>query len=1827
MSCPWLPLGLPSARSRTHSRLVLATSTLLFRLITLLLLPATLLKAEMGHMEHGAHMEHAAPMDQMDHSHHDTGMHDNAHASILLQVSHDKATVTSAGSGNWFEDSTWHGGVPGDGARVVIGSEHTVTLNGVSDAKLITLRVDGHLVFATDQNTQLIVDTMVVGEHGSLTVGTNANPVPANLTAKIILEAYNGLGFETEDHMSDDFDPFQVGLGLISFGRVEMHGANKLHGGTLNVEPSVDDLTIKLDEKGKGWRVGDTIAIAGTNRDGLQDEVREITAIKGRKREIHFEGELLYNHHTPTYDKARISKRELELKVHAINLTRNVSIETPEAYRSPFPDVFIKMDDRHPFKRYERRAHVMFMHTNDVDIRYVGFYGLGRTNKIVRNDGTAVNEDGTYYIGLNPIGRYSMHFHQAGWGPESVDTPPARIEGCALIDSPGWGYVNHSSHVGFYRNVAHGARAAAFVTEAGDELGEFIENISIRNDIDEEHGSGDLRFQNRKKRDEFAFGGHGFWFQGINITAIDNVASGCGREGMTLYPLPLPGKLRGAFPMARVDTENRNYAKFGDALGAGSVPVREFRGNIVYGSNIALMLGEHRPVDYSHVDKFLGWSVRMGLSSNYSAAIKYRDITLIGDVAFPEGLASFAHHGTGDVQFLNPHIEGFSLGIQIPRSGFSGANRTTDDEESEAGDGEFDSGNFATAFQYSLIENGFFNNYINLHYALARGKLPLLVDIIKPEFGDLTRDVETLPQGTEAEIEYYNTIKKAQARGLAALAEIHQENDFDIDASEKDSNGFGELMDLVRKEDTYDDPNPRPITRPYNYLFHDVSNPHARTGTKIHLRDNSLAYRFFVTEADGRRYQLFIEDVQRREHIPYKKIWKDEYKGNPEYEIDGKPDYSTYFPEEYVEKNDDKREKMISKRDREYHAKAPEGILDWTPEELFASLTPEEQATYQDDYDAEDKTPFVEKVYKNLYNLKKGAYFGSDRVLVHKGRGIPQEFYYISNEEINTVFQMNAHKKTLRTLFVPGDPENYPTGAASIAGFMLPKDYESIDRYEDGVNDWDYESSYNVVAMRVEDLDHYVTYLDEPNKPQADFSFDIQGNPLKYRLDHPAARQRLPIDLEYQQMPDGGKTLFLPGKLYEHSPENPLWFRQPFPLHYKTFAVSAFFRPMKTDSGVLIEWADSGDSGYQIALEDNEIVATLRTSASRVTEVRGGVEPDESVVTANDEPLVPGEWYHVLMSYNFGHGMLYLYVNGKLTALQEVPICEHSEAEGFDVTLGMGDEAFPRTDAYRGFIDDLQILERSFTNFAARNFYEERLLSEGGIARFIDGPNSDIDGDGLIDLLDPFPVDGDETVDADQDGFGDNKSDPKPGKSHKPDSDGDGIRDEFDAFDNNIAEWSDTDGDLIGDNDDRDIDGDGFDNEKDHLPYDRWEFADTDGDGVGDRSDAFPENPYEWSDVDGDGVGDNEDALMYSAADSIDSDGDGWGDLVDLYPLSPYFNDETNILNNGDAEDGMNGWETRNNGADNPISSIRPNSGNASFYMVNDESNSPSLIGRDFDPPENPIEGGYYPESIKVVNISGKVRVEKIITNKLDKVQILVKYKQGIEGRTKTFSKTVQYREPVWTDFNFDVTNLSSVRGIEEIKFVNQQNGMNVFLDDIQVLVIESSEDLDGDTIPDYLDPDDDGDGYADGEDEDPRNFHIRGDLDGDGVDDSVDDDVDGDGILDAIEVALGLNPRFQPDGLLDHDGDGQTTAAEILAGTNPTNRGERFELFQDVIGDTVRFFWNGNEAKAYDIEYSEDLIEWLPAPNGQGLNVLDGYTKPMSSEDELLFYRVRIDE
>ena len=309
------------------------------------------------------------------------------------------------------------------------------------------------------------------------------------------------------DSIDVAWDPTLISRGLISHGAVEIYGQEKENFVKVSEDPMAGDTSLVIEGGADGWEVGDKIVLTGTHlvdfvdedgqpyqpgeeiSDETQDESLIITAIEGDR--IFFDKPLEYDHDTPRDD----------LKAYVANYTRNVRFETEN---SDTVDV-------------HARGHVMFLHSDDVDVRYAEFSQLGRTDKTER--AFDVDELDTVTSDSNVKGRYSVHLHRAG--TEDLDDPAILI-GNSVWGSPGWGFVHHDSNAIFSDNAAFDVSGAAFVAETGNETGRWSGNISIK-------ATGvAVGSKNSEDIEAFDLGrqGVGFWHQGRLVESVDNVAAG-----------------------------------------------------------------------------------------------------------------------------------------------------------------------------------------------------------------------------------------------------------------------------------------------------------------------------------------------------------------------------------------------------------------------------------------------------------------------------------------------------------------------------------------------------------------------------------------------------------------------------------------------------------------------------------------------------------------------------------------------------------------------------------------------------------------------------------------------------------------------------------------------------------------------------------------------------------------------------------------------------------------------------------------------------------------------------------------------------------------------------------------------------------------------------------------------------------------------------------------------------------------------------------------------------------------------------------------------------
>ncbi|MEO1192690.1 MAG: cadherin-like domain-containing protein [Pseudomonadota bacterium] len=543
----------------------------------------------------------AEPEEAMGHGHGDAGMMAEHQATLDL-VPRGEATHVAVAHGSWFDPNTWaDGSVPDAGARVLIPGGIEVTYDQVSEVPLFTVRVDGHLTFATDADTLLRVDTLVASAEGHLTIGSAADPVQDGVSAEIL--------FVNSGDIDTAWDPLLLSRGLIAMGTTSMHGSVTDSHAKVSSDPLAGDTAIMFDALPEGWAVGDQLVIAGTRFDGhkwdndiravrwheTQDEVRTITAIEESEAGVtlHFADPLLYDHDTPRDD----------LKTSVANLSRDIHLGTED------PDE----------AAIHQRGHVMFMHSDEVDIRYVAFDELGRTDKSERavdaGDLTTVTPD------ANVKGRYVVHFHRSG--VEDLDQPAIAV-GNAVNGSPGWGFAHHDSNAILHNNATFNTFGAGYVAETGNEIGAWTDNIAI--------GAQGLNRIVKESSDVSAFDlartGDGFWFQGRMVESSGNIAASVNHGFVYMHRGP---------GMLTFDAGIHDFPELfnGDStVGPDDAPILEFRNNEAFAAKEGLHVVKANPNQghdlHSHFTDFTAWEVKRGAHFEYTSHYTIEGFDLIG---------------------------------------------------------------------------------------------------------------------------------------------------------------------------------------------------------------------------------------------------------------------------------------------------------------------------------------------------------------------------------------------------------------------------------------------------------------------------------------------------------------------------------------------------------------------------------------------------------------------------------------------------------------------------------------------------------------------------------------------------------------------------------------------------------------------------------------------------------------------------------------------------------------------------------------------------------------------------------------------------------------------------------------------------------------------------------------------------------------------------------------------------------------------------------------------------------------------------------------------
>ncbi|MEM8891211.1 MAG: G8 domain-containing protein [Bacteroidota bacterium] len=572
------------------------------------------------------------------------------------------ANTIATQSGDWSAPVSWGGSLPVENARILIPAGINIRLDQEILTEFKSIRIEGSLSFASDANTELRTEYLVSNPSGRLEIGTAANPVLSTAIAKLVFVDKGGTTVAE--------DPERFAPGAVLMGPVRMYGKEKRSWASLQIHPTAGSTSLVLEQDPVGWEPGDKIVVAATTLgDPASDDLVSISAINGR--DISLNAPLTYNHQAPA--------QASDLKVHVANLSRNIKISSENTRVSA-----------------KRRGHLMFMHSLDVDMRFVELDHLGRTDKSIALDDYIwddLQEDPTYVpprgAYTNPRGRYSVHFHRGGFDPSLT---PAHVEGVTVNSDPGWAFVNHSARVDFVRNVSYDVLGGAFMTEAGDETGSFIENIALRslNPIDPlaDPRAEEALVDIREEFQDYSWQGDAFWFHSNGITVKDNIAAGASGHAYIFWPEGLIenglGMRRGDRNLHITDPAQRALLNGVDqnfVLECWLIPAKPFVNNTAYTVSKGLVgyyvqtrfLDEteeknnvpteaYRNSLQAVFDSSTIWNIRnKGIEFVFSSDISIQNSRIVGygSPAEAYGIETDHWHNMDDWFFVNNKLEGF----------------------------------------------------------------------------------------------------------------------------------------------------------------------------------------------------------------------------------------------------------------------------------------------------------------------------------------------------------------------------------------------------------------------------------------------------------------------------------------------------------------------------------------------------------------------------------------------------------------------------------------------------------------------------------------------------------------------------------------------------------------------------------------------------------------------------------------------------------------------------------------------------------------------------------------------------------------------------------------------------------------------------------------------------------------------------------------------------------------------------------------------------------------------------------------------------------------
>lgn len=508
------------------------------------------------------------------------GYHQGARAGMIDPDTHPHimgVTHRTVRSGRFSESATWNTGtVPGAGSVWAVAAGHTLIGDNNSDVifKDCLIEFGGTFRLATDTDTKWRFDTFM-SMSNLILVDKGVSTTPGKTKHQFIFHASQAPGTTTR-------------LGLMTMGPTRICGAKKLSRLRVGLSPEqisagentpavrAGDTRVYLPGLSQsGWRIGQIMEFGGTRHLPLvrsdpqytgplryYNPARDTTwtIVNGFNSAFQFgqeeerlitdiQGDWAYFAEPLNYDHIGLRRTLFQGQTKVIspvvgNPSQSIEFRTASAEEDG------QLDGNADINDPQKRGHAMFMYDGDVDVRYCGFKNLGRTDtnctlwvdglplSAIGNTGgaqalltAAPNSAGVPIANpLNVRGRYAgPHFHWSG-GP-FMDSPLIPCVGVsvwaplAAPPLPGWGFVAHASRVSMEECFAFNVRGAGFVSELGNEQGQWINCLAMFCRGDGERPDYSQRHETHPNHNDSS--GVGFGNQSRAIMMEGNIAVSC----------------------------------------------------------------------------------------------------------------------------------------------------------------------------------------------------------------------------------------------------------------------------------------------------------------------------------------------------------------------------------------------------------------------------------------------------------------------------------------------------------------------------------------------------------------------------------------------------------------------------------------------------------------------------------------------------------------------------------------------------------------------------------------------------------------------------------------------------------------------------------------------------------------------------------------------------------------------------------------------------------------------------------------------------------------------------------------------------------------------------------------------------------------------------------------------------------------------------------------------------------------------------------------------------------------------------------------------------